>query len=117
MSNRRPSERPAEDQIRAFYGDFGERVRRARGNLSQRALGERIGLSRGSISNIEAGRQHIPLHVLPILADTLGLAPQDLLAPIAMRHDVDVTGLAADERGFVERVIASVRPADDDAQS
>jgi transcriptional regulator with XRE-family HTH domain len=117
VSKRGTSERVAEAQIQAFYGDFGERLRRARGSLSQRALGERVGLSRGSISNIEAGRQHIPLHLLPLLADTLGVSPQDLLAPIQIRHDVDVTGLAAEERGFVERVIASVRPADIDVQS
>jgi transcriptional regulator with XRE-family HTH domain len=103
--------------VRAFYEDFGERVRVARGTLSQRALGARVGLSRGSISNVEAGRQHVPLHLLLRFADALGVAPDELLAVTPMRHDVDVTGFAANERQFVERVIASVRPTDDHAES
>lgn len=96
-------------EVTAFYEDFGQRVRRARGGLSQRALGERVGLSRGSISNIEAGRQHVPLHLLPRFARALGVDAADLLASAAMEHDVDMTGLAPDERHFVSSVIARAR--------
>jgi transcriptional regulator with XRE-family HTH domain len=102
-------------EVSAFYEDFGERIRRARGSMPQRALGERVGLSRGSISNIEGGRQHVPLHLLPRFARALGLKPEDLISPVAMAHDVDVSGLAPDERHFVANVIARARtPSDDD---
>jgi transcriptional regulator with XRE-family HTH domain len=97
----------------AFYEDFGQRVRQARGELSQRALGERVGLSRGSISNIEAGRQHVPLHLLPKLARALGVDASDLLASVGLAHDVDMTGLAPDERHFVSSVIARARNPSD----
>lgn len=97
-----------------FYEDFGERLRRARGSMSQAALGARVGLSRGSISNIEAGRQHVPLHFLPQFAIALGVKPEDLIAPVELTHDVDVTGLAPDERRFVANVIARARRVTDD---
>jgi Predicted transcriptional regulators len=103
--------------VGAFYEDFGERIRRARGSMSQRALGARVGLSRGSISNIEAGRQHVPLHLLPRFARALGLKPEDLIAPMALAHDVDVSGLAPDERHFVANVIARARTPSDHGSS
>ena len=96
-------------ETQAFYEDFGDLVRRVRGAMSQAALGRRVGMSRGSISNIEAGRQHVPLHVLPRLAVALGANPMDLLPQLDLTHDVDVTGLAADERHFVANVIARAK--------
>ena len=36
-------------------------------------------MSRGSIANIEAGRQRIPLHTLLVLARELGVEPETLL--------------------------------------
>lgn len=101
-------------ELAAFYEDFGERVRRMRGAMSQAALGERVGLSRGSVSNIEAGRQHIPLHMLPRFARALGVGPAELIAPVDVTHDVHVRGLAADERQFVANVIARARAQGDD---
>lgn len=109
--------RAGDVDIDAFYADFGERVRKARGAMSQRALGLGVGISRGSISNIEAGRQHIPLHLLPRLARALNVDAGDLLAPVDVGHDVDVTGLAADERQFVASVIARARARPDDGPS
>lgn len=103
--------------IKAFYEDFGARVRRSRGSMSQRELGARVGLSRGSISNIEAGRQHVPLHLSPILAEALGVDARDLIASVEVAHHVDVTGFAPDERHFVANVIARVRAVGDDGSS
>jgi transcriptional regulator with XRE-family HTH domain len=68
------------DAVDAFYRAFGERVRQTReGRLSQAQLARQMRLSRGSIANIEAGRQRIPLHVLLVLARELGVEPEALI--------------------------------------
>lgn len=70
------------DEESALYRAVGERVRAARERqaqkLSQVALAKDLGISRASIVNIEAGRQHAPLH---------------LLWQIAQRLDTDVSTL------------------------
>jgi len=104
------------DEVGAFYEDFGERVRRARGSMSQAALGALVGISRASISNIEAGRQHPPLHLLPRLARALGVEPAQLIGPAELGHDVDVTGLIPEERHFVASVIAAAKGRVGDGQ-
>jgi transcriptional regulator with XRE-family HTH domain len=111
-----PQRRVPDAETQAFYEDFGELVRRARGTMSQAALGHRVGMSRGSISNIEAGRQHVPLHLLSRLAVALGANPMDFLPQLDLTHDVDVTGLAADERHFVANVIARAKGAHVDVE-
>lgn len=64
----------------AFYADFGARVRAARGTrLSQTELARQVGMSRGSIANIETGRQHVPLHMILVFARELGVDPVTLL--------------------------------------
>ena len=54
---------------------MGERIRASRQRLhpplSQEKLGFEVGLSRTSIVNIEAGRQHPPVHVLWTIAEVL----------------------------------------------
>ncbi len=59
-----------------FYNIVGERIRTARQRcnprMSQTQLAERLKISRASVVNIEAGRQHSPLHVLWLIADALG---------------------------------------------
>ena len=58
--------------IEVFYKLVGDRVQRSRkGKLSQAKLAAALGLSRSSIVNIEAGRQHAPLHVLWRIAEVL----------------------------------------------
>lgn len=104
-----PRRRASDADAQAFYEDFGELVRRARGAMPQAVLGQRVGMSRGSISNIEAGRQHVPLHLLPRLAAALGASPIELLPQPGLTHDVDVAGLAPDERRFVANVIARAK--------
>jgi DNA-binding XRE family transcriptional regulator len=111
-----PPRQVPDAEIQAFYENFGELVRRARGAMSQAGLGHRVGMSRGSISNIEAGRQHVPLHLLPRLAVALGAKPMDLLPRVDLTHDVDVTGLAADERHFVANVIARAKGGNVDVE-
>lgn len=65
----------------AIYRAFGTRVRerRDRLELTQLELSQRIGLTRGSVANIEAGRQSVLLHQFLAIADALGLKPEGLL--------------------------------------
>ena len=60
-----------------FYSLIGEKIKGARENggskLSQAKLATRLGLSRASVVNIEAGRQHAPLHVIWQIAKELGI--------------------------------------------
>ena len=67
--------------VDALYRAFGRqlRARRRQAQLTQEQLANRVGLSRTSITNIEKGAQHIPLHLLFQLAGALGVGPADLL--------------------------------------
>ncbi len=47
--------------------------------ITQVALASQVELSRTSVSNIEAGRQHPPLHKLYEIASVLGVDPRALL--------------------------------------
>jgi transcriptional regulator with XRE-family HTH domain len=75
-----------------LYRELGRRIRQARERngekLSQDALAKRLGISRASVVNVEAGRQRAPLHLLWQIAELLGtdltqLIPrsEELLAP------------------------------------
>ena len=101
------------DATTAFYEDFGQRLRVARGSMSQASLGAAVGLSRGSISNIEAGRQHVPLHFLPRLARAVGAEPAALI-PAPDADGPQHGGLEPDERRFVASVAARLRTSDSD---
>jgi transcriptional regulator with XRE-family HTH domain len=60
-----------------LYQAVGEKIRyireRSSPKLSQAQLAARLGVSRASVVNIEAGRQHAPLHVLWQIAEILGI--------------------------------------------
>lgn len=64
-----------------IYGAFGTQVRDRREalGLTQLQLSARIGLTRGSVANIEAGRQSVLLHQFLAIAAALQLAPEQLL--------------------------------------
>ncbi|WP_216856885.1 helix-turn-helix domain-containing protein [Acidisoma sp. S159] len=68
------------DQI---YAAFGRKVRTRRESMriTQSDLSARIGLSRASIANIEAGRQAVLLHQFLALADALTIPPMELVPP------------------------------------
>src|ERR1700751_5428147 len=58
-----------------LYRELGRKIRQARERqsqkLSQGALAQRLGLSRASMVNIEAGRQRAPLHLLWQITEVL----------------------------------------------
>ena len=65
----------------ALYAAVGVRVREARRSqkMSQEDLANRVGLTRTSITNVEAGRQKLPLHTLFAIAEALGMEAKELL--------------------------------------
>lgn len=73
------SDRPATIRRRA---QIGERLRAARKTrkVSQRTLGDQVGIDHRSISAIENGRSGITLDALIDLADALGVPLAELLA-------------------------------------
>lgn len=101
-----------------FYVELGARLRRARASTPQQTLGAAVGLSRGSIANIEAGRQPVSAHTLTLMADVLAVPETQLLPPIAEHLvDPDTTGLDATERRFVAAVRSRSRSEEQSAQS
>lgn len=67
--------------MQRFYTEFGRLLREKRiaGKLTQQAVAERVGLNRTSVTNIELGKQHIPLHMLFELASAVSTSPDQLL--------------------------------------
>lgn len=76
---------PAADLSRRVNAAFGRRLAaaRSRADLLQQDLGERLGLSRTSISNIECGARAVFLDQLYRAAHALGVEPSELLPPMA----------------------------------
>lgn len=75
----------------AVYRAVGERIRTAREHqpvrLSQAALAKKLEISRASIVNIEAGRQHAPLYLLWKIAQELDV---ELVSLIPLKADLAV---------------------------
>lgn len=65
-----------------FWPAFGERVAKARNaaGITQTELAKRLGLTRSSVANIEAGRQHPTVEKASMLATVLRCDPGWLLA-------------------------------------
>jgi len=65
-----------------FNEELGRLIRQARsGKMTQAELGERIGLSRTAITNIECGRQRLLVDQLAEIADALDIPATELLPP------------------------------------
>ena len=100
--------------MKRVYVEFGRNVRRLREReglgFSQDALSKRVGLSRTSVTNIEKGRQQIPLHALYTFADALGVEPNALLpdkkslSPERKQVTIDLDKLPSDVAAFVDRL-------------
>jgi transcriptional regulator with XRE-family HTH domain len=77
-----------------FYRQLGESLRKCRQKrkLSQEALAKLVGLTRTSLTNIESGRQHPPLHTFcdigeQLKAEFAELVPRNL--PPAATIDIE----------------------------
>lgn len=84
-------------QHAAFYKELGENIRKLRRkrDLSQEKLADLVGLTRTSLTNIEKGRQHPPLHTFCDLVDQLKVDFSDLLPrPETIKVPVDLEALA-----------------------
>jgi transcriptional regulator with XRE-family HTH domain len=68
-------------EIDDFYVTVGSKVRSMRINvgISQMMLAKRIGFTRSSVANLEAGRQRVALHLFVRIAHALGSDPCQLL--------------------------------------
>lgn len=89
-----------------FYEQFGARVRRARRQIgiNQEELGHRVGLERSSISNIELGRQHVPLHMIMEFATALEVPAMSLLPGASAQPD-PLRDVPQGTRPFVEDIL------------
>lgn len=74
----------------AIYAGLGSKIQAAREveKLSQGELARRVGLSRPSIVNIEAGRQRVAVHRLFDFAAALSTTPEELLPTLPNPADV-----------------------------
>ena len=72
-------------EIMQFQKIFGERIKSHRRNLrfTQVELANRIGVSRASFANIEAGLQRTSSFLLVQIAEVLKVAPTDLLPSLS----------------------------------
>jgi transcriptional regulator with XRE-family HTH domain len=68
-----------------FYVELGAavRARRTSAGLTQLQLAGMIGLSRGSVANIERGQQSVLLHQFAAIAAALRARPEELLPSLA----------------------------------
>jgi transcriptional regulator with XRE-family HTH domain len=69
------------DHERAFFVDLGLRVAelRKQQNITQVQLAETLEVSQQTMQGYEAGRRRIPVSMLPILAQQLGMTVEELL--------------------------------------
>ena len=67
--------------VEPIYGAIGARIRYMREALGiqQAELAKRVGLTRTSIVNFEAGKQRCMLHDIEKMAGALGTTPKHLL--------------------------------------
>jgi transcriptional regulator with XRE-family HTH domain len=74
-----------------FNEELGRLIRTNRtGKMTQAELGERIGLSRTAVTNIECGRQRLLVDQLVEIADALGVPAAELL-PVSRERDARQT--------------------------
>jgi transcriptional regulator with XRE-family HTH domain len=84
----------------AFYQELGANIRERRKalELSQEALARLVGLTRTSLTNIENGRQHPPLHTFCEIIQHLKVDVADLLPRRAAggeANGIDLQAMAA----------------------
>ena len=102
-----------------FYQQLGENIRKYRNDrkLSQDALAKLVGLTRTSLTNIEKGRQHPPLHTFCEIVEQLKVDIHKLLPTTQnMEEPLDLKALVGSQvRG--ESELAFIETAIKGAQS
>lgn len=93
----------------AFYETVGRLIREERKlkRLKQEHLAEAASISRVSITNIESGKQRVPLHTLVDIADSLNiplekLIPSEKIYYKAVKQRVDSKEIERLARTFFE---------------
>lgn len=108
-----------DEQAKVLYLQIGERVKSAReaAHLTQSELGERIALTRASVTNIEKARQSVQIHTLYAIAHELevpvfALLPEDrtLDTPASVdarlqRALAHAPQLGTEEKQFLKQVL------------
>jgi transcriptional regulator with XRE-family HTH domain len=99
----------------AFYQELGANIKkyRNRRKLSQDALAKLISLTRTSLTNIEKGRQHPPVHTLCEIVKQLEVDISELLPRVTIkRGPADLKDVLAgaqvrrdDELAFIKAAI------------
>lgn len=81
LEERRRLEGAQKDAVKAFYKGFGKAIVVARKEVSvtQDKLGLSIGLSRTSVTNMEAGKQRVLLHTILLIASALNKTPAQMM--------------------------------------
>jgi DNA-binding XRE family transcriptional regulator len=102
--------------IEDLYAHVGDKVRSARiaAGVSQDVLAQRVGLTRSSIANIEAGRQRIALHLFVAICQVLEKDVCELLpekprphhSPISTNVEEQLAGSPKSMQKFVQETVA-----------
>jgi transcriptional regulator with XRE-family HTH domain len=105
-----------------IYHELGRRIaaRRSFLRITQAEVGERMGVSRASVANIEAGRQKLQVHQLYAIARALGFGDLSDILPtkvpaldgdslLSDREDVSAVQRAQFE-SLVRNAVAAARP-------
>ena len=100
--------RPAGSAVGTFeslYVFIGERIQqtRAKAGMTQDGVAREVGLSRTSITNIESGRQRVPLHQLLSIADALKVELRDL---VPLREDLSSGTKVTVRVGQTEKIVS-----------
>src|SRR5436309_1364353 len=99
-----------------IYSALGELIRRRRKHFkwTQARLAAQLSISRGSLANIETGRQKVLVHQLYAIAKALDWSPIDLLPPVdASETDTTLrfsSELKPQQKEQISRLLADSQP-------
>jgi len=90
-----------------FYEDLGERICLARktAGFTQQALADKIGLTRTSIVNIEAGRQPIQALQLALVSVVLNTSLEHLIPKVEIPSDMP-RNLDEGQKLWIEQILS-----------
>jgi transcriptional regulator with XRE-family HTH domain len=100
---------------KSFYEEVGKRILKIRlqRRLTQESLAESVKLTRTSITNIERGRQKLPLYTLALIAESLSVQCSDLLPKMKEAELGDIEQAIGDrsaaEKAFIKSAMQAVK--------